>query len=713
MSFGMFEAQITSEDEGKRQVREAANKLAAATYDVRERFGSFLFAAKDLAEYNDRLALSKNDILRTIEPHVFPRTGTVRRVLKPLEREFKSLQESRTRTAMRRQAAGEDDLYSLFGVDKPKSPGLNESPFTGGNFDPTKIPGVKGGPNTPGPNDPTGGLLGAPYADKDAPQTPAAAATPASKSTTPATPAPTSAPSGGSDPQSFKDGGPRNETPSIDSTSREPGDPIAAGDYKIQSGDTLADIAQRSGYGDNYQALADANDIADPDMIYAGDTINIPGQGGDSSSSSSSAASPSTADAPLAAEAGGSSPATPGMDNLGTGMPSMPSSPSPLPTSGPGAAALANDAAAAAAPLGGDYKGASRRAAARRRADFERNLDTDVTFHPHEGELEPEGNFKKWLDSVAQGAEGKVDRNFGGTFPGGTDHDGDPAKTDFVKDSTRRFASWCRANRLRPTLAALDHYRPNDREYITIAADLQRLAGQHDIKTPWSDDFDQQVNPYSGEAGAEIQMRKQDPKDRSDYAPKEPYWPEPGGKHRAEARRRTAAPDYLQKADEALTNLLNQKAEEFQQTIAPLQQALQTVQQAEQEAAAANPMNVMPPAGTVNVLPPAPGGDPSAQGGAGGGMDPSALAGLMGGGAPGGDPSMGGDPSQQPQQMMARRRQAKNVEELWNQFTQNETLRGGQPDLDTFAQKYKVGPKALQRIKQKSMGTTAARRRGY
>lgn len=53
---------------------------------------------------------------------------------------------------------------------------------------------------------------------------------------------------------------------------------IGAGDYKIQSGDTLSDIAQRSGYGDDYQSLADANHISNPDMIYAGDTINIPGK---------------------------------------------------------------------------------------------------------------------------------------------------------------------------------------------------------------------------------------------------------------------------------------------------------------------------------------------------------------------------------------------------------------------------------------------------
>jgi len=72
------------------------------------------------------------------------------------------------------------------------------------------------------------------------------------------------------------------------------------------------------------------------------------------------------------------------------------------------------------------------------------------------------------------------------------------------------------------------------------------------------------------------------------------------------ARRRYAAPDYLQKANEALTNLLNQRAEDFQSTIAPLQQALQVVQQSQVVEQAQNPMQVQPPAGTVNVLPDQP-----------------------------------------------------------------------------------------------------------
>ena len=138
--------------------------------------------------------------------------------------------------------------------------------------------------------------------------------------------------------------------------------------------------------------------------------------------------------------------------------------------------------------------------------------------------------------------------------------------------------------------------------------------------------------------------------------------------------RHTAAPDYLQKADDALTQLLNQKAEEFQQTIAPLQQALVTVQQAEQMQQQSNPLNVQPPAGTVNVLPqpPGQGQDPSAAlGGPAGGDPMAAAAALAGMGAPGGGGGMptdqGGPPPAaadqgalppDPQQLQARRRQA-------------------------------------------------------
>lgn len=107
--------------------------------------------------------------------------------------------------------------------------------------------------------------------------------------------------------------------------------------------------------------------------------------------------------------------------------------------------------------------------------------------------------------------------------------------------------------------------------------------------------------------------------------------------------KKVADSNYLQKADEALTRVLNEKAEEFQNTIAPLQQALITIQQAEQ---LANPLNVSPPAGTVNVMPGQDqGGAPQGQVGA----DPAA-AGLA---------AQPADPTQQPQQVQARKRGGK------------------------------------------------------
>jgi hypothetical protein len=108
--------------------------------------------------------------------------------------------------------------------------------------------------------------------------------------------------------------------------------------------------------------------------------------------------------------------------------------------------------------------------------------------------------------------------------------------------------------------------------------------------------------------------------------------------------RKVADSNYLQKADEALTKVLNEKAEEFQNTIAPLQQALITIQQAEQ---LANPLNVSPPAGTVNVL-------PGQQGAGGAPMD--ASGGGVGMGAQPAAAGLAGQPATQALQQTARRK---------------------------------------------------------
>ena len=211
-----------------------------------------------------------------------------------------------------------------------------------------------------------------------------------------------------------------------------------------------------------------------------------------------------------------------------------------------------------------------------------------------------------------------------------------------------RYANWCLATRMRPhSMDALDRYaaKRSDREYFILADAIQKSATGTPGAAPaptgedglsGMDEFNLNEIGSLGTPGGPSPSTAQQ---WINQGVTHPLGPHTGS-------RRTAAPDYLQKADEALTNLLNQKAEEFQQSVQALQQALVTVQQAEALNQAQNPLGVQPPAGTVNVM---PGGD---QGG-----DPSQAMALAGGGPSGG---MGGPPQGDPgQQMMAaRHRQA-------------------------------------------------------
>lgn len=166
------------------------------------------------------------------------------------------------------------------------------------------------------------------------------------------TTAPTSAPGGGSGGWFGGQGG----------SSSGGGGSIGQGDYKINAGDTLSDIAQRSGYGSDYKALGDANGIKDYDKINAGDTIKIgdpkasgqsqqagsqpsaPSQTpGDGQSSPAATATPSPA-APASSSSGVDTSAVPavGGGSGGTSSPSQISTPnmdSDIGTTGPSSAA--------------------------------------------------------------------------------------------------------------------------------------------------------------------------------------------------------------------------------------------------------------------------------------------------------------------------------------------------------------------------------------
>ncbi|QDH91720.1 hypothetical protein SEA_PHRAPPUCCINO_44 [Mycobacterium phage Phrappuccino] len=368
--------------------------------------------------------------------------------------------------------------------------------------------------------------------------------------------------------------------------------------------------------------------------------------------------------------------------------------------------------------------------------------------------LVPEGDFKGYLDSVDDNARAKVDVNFTGPA---VEHTGDPADTNFVdgktKEAVNRFARWCKQANVRPSLDALDRFASqtplSDDAYLRLVSAVQRSAGDlipfpMDRRKAMDEPRKYYVGPQDSTPSGYTWLHDGG-RELTDKETAQAYDRANKSLPKRDSARHTAAPDYLQKANDALTGLLNQEAEQFQEQIAPMQQALVVVQQALQEQQAANPFNVMP-GGSINVMPGADaagGGDPSMGGAPGGmpGMDPSMGGGdpSMGGGMPPMDPSMGGgmppmdpgmgggmppmDPSmgamppQDPsQQMMARKADARqaslrfaDVLRAWDEWNAKKPQKGGLPtgsevDFDQFAQETGVGQRALQKLKKHLTG---------
>lgn len=400
-------------------------------------------------------------------------------------------------------------------------------------------------------------------------------------------------------------------------------------------------------------------------------------------------------------------------------------------------------------------------------------VDTNETFEggKTDTELKPKGDFKGYLKDRSQGAQDKIKRNFVGEPV--QEHTEDPAKHNFAsRQQVAHYATWCKRKGLSPVrLSSLDRYvdiMPTA-DYFKLAAVIQAWENDYKPKVPSTKlkkrDKVAGQHAYSSlirEAGKHRYARTYLAWcDRNGLAPadannlrvfgqrtarKNPT----GFRYTAAAvrysmvvcRRRYAAPDYLQKADDALTQLLNQKAEEFQQTIAPLQQALITVQQAEQLQQQQNPLSVLPPPGTVNVMPGQP-QSPAAQigmpdpnqpdisglvqalqpgGGAMGGIAPQgdAPGGGMSGDAGAPPPAAAGgglppdlDPSAQKAARrgkgkgVTRPRQAAGVGEQWDRWRKRknesgEALRGGDVDYEQFRNETGVGDRALKKLKQRN-----------
>lgn len=91
--FGVWESIETSDSEKKIASRRSEDKLAAAIYDVKDKYGEFLYASTAIDEFHDRVALVKTDMMKTVDQHLMPVTGVMRRVIKACKDEW------RTRTA--------------------------------------------------------------------------------------------------------------------------------------------------------------------------------------------------------------------------------------------------------------------------------------------------------------------------------------------------------------------------------------------------------------------------------------------------------------------------------------------------------------------------------------------------------------------------------------------------------------------------------------
>jgi hypothetical protein len=87
--YGLFESDEAAQAEPRLAAKTASRKMEAAIEGVRRDFGRFLVASTGIDEFEDRWHLSKNDIRASVEPLVFPNTGTMRKIKNALKADWK------------------------------------------------------------------------------------------------------------------------------------------------------------------------------------------------------------------------------------------------------------------------------------------------------------------------------------------------------------------------------------------------------------------------------------------------------------------------------------------------------------------------------------------------------------------------------------------------------------------------------------------------
>lgn len=837
MSFGLFEQAAGSEQEAGLRKQAASDKLAGAIYDVRQEYGPFLFQARSMDEFRDRVAMIKSDngVFKVIEAHLPPVTGTVRRIVGKggaLEKEFRALLATGTMDAappaanppMVNDPLSQQPMEATARRRRQAGPGVGGSAGggTGGITDFATKPQSGGGGwgmggGSAAPAAPAGGGLGQSAGG--------GAAAPAGGGPTGDAKKlldglgndgkkVTDAFSGGGFMDKAKGvlnnmSGPGTDHDMFQQKSKSQGmsdlldknlgqAPGYKNPFKGENGgawnkilDHGADDSDGDGYGDIFQnqgvfskggswdrtsGLDDAKELKPKgnwkgylDKMKSSDSTKVQKQNFTGTAEDNFTG---TAESNFIK---GSAVLTAYVDwcDVNGVHPMRKSALRQFATSQAHYTRIARELLAAEHRLdeaegvvanpytgdgGGGFKGKHWDPTDKRpEADVQGYRDAGAHDMPNPSKAVNPNTTNPYTGQPPRGYDEQIKkRNVPGTYTDETywpqpevpgkhrpQDDGKWASRRVVAGVNRRQAQyvmaqykrWCEAKGLRYISARnVNAFAKGDPRMATVLGIQIKAAIRTARRRQGAYDPN---NAEDNEAQEEMQRRHKERGGEGNPDPRE-FWDKT-------SRRRQAAPDYLQKAEDALTQLLNQKAEEFQGTIAPLQQSLVTVQQALQLQQQSNPMNVLPPPGTVNVMPgqaapgqvgqPDPSGGQDPQAAAAAALAPAQAAGQLppGGADPGGgapvDQSQGAPPPAAQQQMQAARsrrpfvdahrrdvarnlRQAAGVLDLWNKFQGEHTLTGSEADFDQFKNQYGVGDQALNKVKQQAgQGITGSRLR--
>ena len=610
--FGVWESVETSDSEKKIASQKSQDKLAAAIYDVKDKYGDFLYASTALDEFHDRVALVKTDMMKTVDQHLMPVTGVMRRVIKACKDEWRN----REAVHPHAPARGAEPLVSGHELGWSGDPDdeylqhLYEEGLSGYTPEEAKFLTYKDLMEEPPPGYARGDV--APYDERLSRRRQAGRLDTlqsivqnhqAQKVDGMLVDAQTANlllqlhGKGNDKTKSVIETAPLDRVAEMAWGLTKSGNRRQAGDSVRMKNIPECDICKYENGKSGVPAAYDGKTQYGPWANMCEDHFKSHGVGLGTGKGQRFTSTRRRADYT------GPNISTWGSSDEAIG-------------SGSGVASVQGIPGQAGVEADGVIGKSSRR----RRADNTGPaMVLEETFTPSSGNLVPEGNFDGYLAEVEQGAPEKAGENF----------------IEGARLAFSVYKDYCETNGLRvASIDSLDHYAENlsDAQYFRLASIIEKIGAQPLPGTDGSGGS--AINNTPAPAGPNIAPGWGGAFDQGGVAG--PTGPGNFGSitdmtNDIVARRRQAAgsgkTNYLQKADEALTQVLESKAEEFQETIAPLQQALQVIQQAEQAEQAANPMGVQPPPGTVNVL---PGQDPSMGGG-----DPS-----MGGG----DPSMGGDP---------------------------------------------------------------------